>query len=249
MPAKGEFLPLEDRLIKYRHINSDTGCWEWTGALVNGYGHIGITEDGKTKHKKVHRVAYEHWRSSIPSGLTIDHLCRNTRCFNPDHLEPVTLAENIYRGRSRSAVNLTKTHCANGHEFSPENTYLPPSGQRVCRTCHRQSQSARRARRAASLPPKDPRKPFSERAAKFIDDSGEHWIWTGHVARTGPVLMDAGRKVLVKRWAFEQAGGEVSARNAVYSGCGEERCVKPEHMVSRTRSEIITEAKRRHAST
>jgi thiol-disulfide isomerase/thioredoxin len=28
----------------------------------------------------------------------IDHLCRNRACLNPDHLEPVTIRENLLRG-------------------------------------------------------------------------------------------------------------------------------------------------------
>ncbi|MCG7596363.1 NUMOD4 motif-containing HNH endonuclease [Mycobacterium sp. PSTR-4-N] len=35
----------------------------------------------------------------------------------------------------------SRTHCNNGHEFTPENTYLRPNGGRRCRTC----QAARRA--------------------------------------------------------------------------------------------------------
>jgi hypothetical protein len=33
----------------------------------------------------------------IPDGLTLDHLCRNKSCVNPDHLEPVTREENTVR--------------------------------------------------------------------------------------------------------------------------------------------------------
>lgn len=41
---------------------------------------------------------YELLVGPIPEGLTIDHLCRNTMCVNPDHLEPVTHRENLMRG-------------------------------------------------------------------------------------------------------------------------------------------------------
>ena len=34
---------------------------------------------------------------SIPDGLHLDHLCRVPACVNPEHLEPVTLAENNRR--------------------------------------------------------------------------------------------------------------------------------------------------------
>ncbi|WP_402465721.1 HNH endonuclease signature motif containing protein [Isoptericola aurantiacus] len=73
-------------------------CIEWTGATsANGYGRIGI---GGSRTAQVHRVAYEAARGPIPAGLHIDHLCRNRRCVNPDHLEPVTQSENNRRANA-----------------------------------------------------------------------------------------------------------------------------------------------------
>jgi hypothetical protein len=46
-----------------------------------------------------HRFAYLEFVGPIPDGLVLDHLCRNKKCVNPDHLEPVTNAENLRRGR------------------------------------------------------------------------------------------------------------------------------------------------------
>jgi imidazolonepropionase-like amidohydrolase len=45
-----------------------------------------------------HRVIYERERGPIPGGLTLDHLCRNRRCVNPEHLEPVPVQVNVQRG-------------------------------------------------------------------------------------------------------------------------------------------------------
>lgn len=75
-------------------MGARSGCWEFDGCLVQGYGHAWL--DGK--QVKVHRAAYEALVGPIPEGLVIDHLCRNTACYNPAHLEPVTNAENIRRG-------------------------------------------------------------------------------------------------------------------------------------------------------
>lgn len=51
--------------------------------------------------------------------------------MNPDHLEPVTHRENALRG-----INVgMKTHCVNGHEYTPENTRTTPNGRRRCRAC------------------------------------------------------------------------------------------------------------------
>lgn len=118
-------------------------CWEWDGEKnERGYGRASI--DGKTR--PAHRAVYEHLRGPVPEGLVLDHLCRNRLCVNPDHLEPVTNTTNIMRGVGVGAQNASKTHCINGHEFTPENTRLNkpvhPNGDptRTCRQCHRDRQ-------------------------------------------------------------------------------------------------------------
>lgn len=45
-----------------------------------------------------HRAMYEQEIGPIPEGLHLDHLCRQTKCIRPDHLEPVTHAKNLQRG-------------------------------------------------------------------------------------------------------------------------------------------------------
>lgn len=115
-------------------------CWEWTGALNHGYGYVQF--DGRPQN--AHRVAYRLLVGPIPEDLHIDHLCRNRRCVNPAHLEPVTLHANLLRGQGASGINARKTHCVNGHEFTPENTY-EWRGTRNCKLC-REAATARRAR-------------------------------------------------------------------------------------------------------
>lgn len=114
------------------------GCWAWTGFVKpNGYGQIGLGKRGMgIAH--AHRVAYELYVGPIPTGMTLDHLCRVRCCVNPDHLEPVTNAENIRRGDSGKATGRqqrAKTHCLRGHEYTPENTIWDRRGNRCCRAC------------------------------------------------------------------------------------------------------------------
>jgi hypothetical protein len=85
-----------------------------------------------------HRFAYQMLVGPIPEGLTLDHLCRNTGCCNPEHLEAVTHRDNVLRGVSFAAVNAVKTECPRGHPYDSENTYIVPStGGRLCRLCQR----------------------------------------------------------------------------------------------------------------
>lgn len=106
--------------------SAPNGCWEWTAKRDNGYGRIWI----KGRLFAAHRVAYELMRGQIPEGLTIDHLCRNRRCVNPEHLEVVSMRVNILRSDSVSAVNARKEHCPFGHPLAWRN-----SGRRFCPTC------------------------------------------------------------------------------------------------------------------
>lgn len=73
-----------------------TGCWNWQGATDHaGYG----ADWWKGRYYRAHRSVYEQHKGPIPIGLVLDHLCRNPRCVNPDHLEPVTDETNVRRSR------------------------------------------------------------------------------------------------------------------------------------------------------
>lgn len=114
----------------------ENGCWKWTGSVDGGgYGHFTI----RGRQTKTHRYAFEEFRYPIPRGLEPDHLCRNRWCSNPFHLEPVTRRENVLRGTGVGARHAAKTHCDNGHELTPENSYAPPGRPhwRQCRICRR----------------------------------------------------------------------------------------------------------------
>lgn len=124
-------------------IGQPQECWPWLASLnADGYGLVYLYG----KAFLAHRVAYEATGVKIVNQL--DHLCRNRRCCNPAHLEDVTARENILRGYCPAAIHARKTHCPQGHEYSPENTAIR-NGERHCRTCNRNQSVEARARRSA----------------------------------------------------------------------------------------------------
>jgi hypothetical protein len=116
-----------------RYIKPGRGdCIVWTAytARRNGYAYFTVAN----RTTLAHRYVFEFFKGPIPEGFTIDHLCRNTSCVNPFHLEAVTRGENVLRGVGPLAINAKKTHCLNGHEFTEANTQRVPNG-RNCRMC------------------------------------------------------------------------------------------------------------------
>ena len=115
----------------FAKVEKTDTCWNWMGSLTvsGGYGQFSFD----SKPVRAHRWIYEQMVAPIPEGLVIDHLCRNHRCVNPEHIEPVTLKENVKRGEAGKLNNhqKQKTHCPKGHEYTKTNN----KGKRICRTC------------------------------------------------------------------------------------------------------------------
>ena len=88
MKEESKILPVSrGNHLPYLYIvRKKTGCWEYLGSIMQGYGQVRRTYERIT-------------RTLVPDGLTLDHLCKNTVCVNPKHLEIVSITENARRGK------------------------------------------------------------------------------------------------------------------------------------------------------
>ncbi len=112
---------------------SADGCWLWIGGKYwDGYGLVNFTSPRTTR--RAHRVVYETVRGPIPKGLVTDHLCRVRYCVNPQHIEIVSIRENLLRGETSTARNAAVTHCPQGHPYDDEHMFMY-NGSRCCRAC------------------------------------------------------------------------------------------------------------------
>jgi len=122
--------PIRDRLLE--RTRPDGACLVWHGG-TSGRPHAPygvICYEGR--QQLVHRVSYKLFVGPIPLGYQVDHLCFNTLCILPVHLEAVTPSVNRQRA---NAHRVPKTHCKRGHTLSGDNVWMG-QGVRACRKCH-----------------------------------------------------------------------------------------------------------------
>lgn len=102
----------------FEKINKTESCWLWTGQRrPNGYGQYAIVQEGISLGPVLsHRLSYAIENGSIPpasikqtkKSMTINHICNVPLCVNPQHLEAITMEENLlYREMSRDFLGLS----------------------------------------------------------------------------------------------------------------------------------------------
>jgi len=115
----------------------DTPCRTWTTSnFAHGYGRI--RRNGRLWY--VHRWIWQLANGPIPGDRFVLHHCDNRPCYRLSHLYLGTARDNrrdqIERGRD---PQINKTHCPQGHKYTPENTYVgpKPGSGRQCVTCRK----------------------------------------------------------------------------------------------------------------
>lgn len=83
-------------------IKSDTkavdDCWEWQRSL-DSYRYP-VVKLGRKK-VYVHRLSVEAFRGGPLGSQQAHHTCANPPCVNPEHVIPVTAAENMVEMKAR----------------------------------------------------------------------------------------------------------------------------------------------------
>ena len=102
-----------DRIVANSILSPDlwyngTPCWLWTGKTIasrNGFKYPVMTMriEGKVKNVRVHRIVLGLIGTDV--GM---HMCNNTLCVSPHHLQAGTQSENMQQcvaeGRHNSQI-------------------------------------------------------------------------------------------------------------------------------------------------
>ena len=121
------------RFLSKISVSQDTDCWNFTGFdLSNGYAGFSIN----SRTYLAHRISYSIFKEKLVQGMYIDHICRNKKCCNPEHLRQVTPKINATENSfSVAVIALSKTHCPKGHAYDEKNTLITKLGRRKCKAC------------------------------------------------------------------------------------------------------------------
>lgn len=106
---------------------------------ANGpYGYLSVQLP--TGRRYVHRLVAHAFLGDV-DGMDVDHLDAN-----PGNNMVTNLRIVEHRGNMR-AMSDRRTHCVNGHELTPENTFRRGRSLRGCRTCAREWDARPRSRK------------------------------------------------------------------------------------------------------
>lgn len=144
----------EGRVRSFRRHGATGGLKRLTLGS-NGYLVVSLSKHNVKKIHRVHRLVAFAFLGPAPSTVQVRHLDGNPSRSVLANLAYGSAGDNLLdrvaHGRHHNA---RKTHCIHGHEFTPENTYSPPSHptSRYCRTCAKSRGEARRQRNKQAIP-------------------------------------------------------------------------------------------------
>ena len=227
------------------HLELGT-CWLFTGTTTP-YGRIAKAQDSYT-----HRLGWKLLRGPIPDGKELHHRCGVYACWNPEHLQVVTHAENLAFKR--------KTHCKHGHALSDENLRIDPrTGTRVCRACLRDAQ--RRARAAANelrllsslgrpgCPPDRHRADLERLLERTVlgrphPELGTCWLFTGPADPYGRI--GKGPERFTHRLGWTLLRGPIPDGMELHHRCSVYACWNPDHLQVVSHAENLAYSRKTH---
>jgi hypothetical protein len=129
-------VPKEDLLRFLRKVDIEPGgCWVWTGhRRPTGYHYV-----RDTRTTVASRLAYLMFIGDLDDVTQVHHLCQNTACVKPDHLEAVDPGENVRRGSGEWVT------CDRLHPDDPTRIGQRKDGRSYCKECQRVRERQRRA--------------------------------------------------------------------------------------------------------
>lgn len=134
-------------------------CWTWDGPKDRfGYGRFKTGRTNNQAHRWIAaREAGVRLRWDSEMRQTVNHRCGNRSCVRPEHLYigdqksnvADAVADQTHHSVEEKSLANARAGCVNGHEFTPENTYVSKSNQRVCRKCQAIGQARYRQKQKA----------------------------------------------------------------------------------------------------
>lgn len=123
---------------------------------VQGYRKVTLVAGDASRTRPVHILVAEAFHGPRPTGLEVRHLNGVKLDCRAVNLQWGTQSQNVLdRVRHGEHHNAIKSHCKRGHPFTADNTYVPPSGRRICRACRTLREAESRERTAHVLHTRD----------------------------------------------------------------------------------------------
>ncbi len=109
---------------------------------------VALYADGVRHDRQVHHLVLEAFVGPRPDGLDGCHWNDDPADNRLANLRWDTRRANVLDSiRNGGHAMSNRTHCPDGHPYTPQNTYVYPAGNRACRECRRAYREAHREER------------------------------------------------------------------------------------------------------